>query len=111
VSFGRILKRKQPAVDQPVMASTASRSLLLASLLPQPRTTASGLMTEDEAAKYLADRMPNAPAARTLRRWRTDPRFKGVGPTSIDKKPARHVWYSRDSLDAWIENKNILTAA
>ena len=37
---------------------------------PQPRTTAGDLVTEDETAQYLASRKPNAPSARTLRRWR-----------------------------------------
>jgi hypothetical protein len=81
------------------------------SLLPQPRTTACDLMTEDETAQYLASRMPTAPSARTLRRWRTDTRFKGVGPKPIHNPPAKHVWYARTVVDAWLSSKSMSTAA
>jgi hypothetical protein len=106
VSLGRILKRKQPSVDQPVTTSSVSRSALFASLLPQPRTIASGYMTEDEAAAYLTARLPSAVSPRTLRRWRK----RHGGPTSHAGHSGRPVWYLQIDLDRWLETESVKAA-
>jgi hypothetical protein len=103
---GRILKRKKPTVEQPTMSSSDSRSALFESMLPQPRTTAKGYMTEDEAAAYLSARLPSAVSPRTLRRWRK----RGGGPASHAGHSGRPVWYLQVDLDRWLETESVKAA-
>lgn len=55
-------------------------------------------MTEDQAAEYLAARMPKAPSARTLRRWRA----RNVGPKPRNGPFGRPVWYHEAELQRWL---------
>jgi hypothetical protein len=71
VNFGRIFKRKKPTIDQSAASSSISPSSLFESMLPQSRTTASGYMTEDEAAAYLPAMTPNKDHESQARRQRS----------------------------------------
>jgi len=56
----------------------------------------SGLMNEENAARYLSTRLPKTVSARTLRRWR----HQGQGPQY--SKTGRCAWYPRGSLEEWL---------
>lgn len=111
------IKPRQLVVDENIEHSTASGALpergtaTLDTLAPlPPHRTAGGYLNESDAATYLSSNLPFGISARTLRRYRTDPSYRGLGP-DVERMIRGRVWYQPKKLDKWIEKQTNMKAA